>query len=74
MKLPYIPAGWSCHMVECAELLAEPDERQGSGINGYAGIMMTDERKKRVKITAGGTIGAMVGAKIGAGLGIAGAS
>ena len=35
--------------------------------------MMTDERKKRVKMAAGGTIGAVVGAKIGAGLGIAGA-
>ena len=34
---------------------------------------MTDERKKRVKMAAGGTIGAVVGAKIGAGLGIAGA-
>ena len=35
--------------------------------------MMTDKRKKRVKMAAGGTIGAVVGAKIGAGLGIAGA-
>ena len=35
--------------------------------------MMTNERKKRVKMAAGGTIGAVVGAKIGAGLGIAGA-
>ena len=31
--------------------------------------MMTDKRKKRVKMAAGGTIGAVVGAKIGAGLG-----
>ena len=34
---------------------------------------MTNERKKRVKMAAGGTIGAVVGAKIGAGLEIAGA-
>ena len=45
----------------------QPDERYGFG------IMMTDERKKRVKMAAGGTIGAVVGAKIGAGIGIAGA-
>ena len=34
---------------------------------------MTDERKKKAKMAAGGTVGAVVGMKIGAGLGIAGA-
>ena len=33
---------------------------------------MTDERKKKAKMVAGGTIGAVVGMNIGAGIGIAG--